>query len=172
AAYVARTIAAWASRYIPALAAEVKADPDDRATVVRETDKGKYALDIISGGHALRADEPRDAGGDDTGPSPYDLVLAGLGACTVMTLRMYAEHKGLTLRSVQVRLTHAKIHAKDCADCESTSGRIDQITREITFDGDLDDAQRARLLQIADRCPVHRTLHAEIDVKTQLIEAE
>ncbi len=166
--YAARTIAAWASRYVPALAESGVAESGDRATVVHETAAGKYALRVVSGGHVLSADEPREVGGDDTGPSPYDLLLASLGACTVMTLRMYAERKGLAVTSISARLEHFKVHAADCATCESKTGKVDRIVRQITLVGDLDAAQRARLLEIADRCPVHRTLHGEVDVQTRL----
>src|SRR5712664_46451 len=111
-----------------------------------------------AGGHHLVSDEPLDLGGTDAGPTPYDLLVAALGSCTAITLQMYARHKGWPLEGVEVRLTHGKIHARDCADCETKEGRIDRIERGIVLQGALDDAQRARLLEIADRCPVHRTL--------------
>jgi uncharacterized OsmC-like protein len=123
---------------------------------------------VTAGPHHLIADEPVDVGGLDTGPSPYDLLLASLGACTTMTLRMYADRKGLALSGVSVRLQHSKIHASDCASCETSEGRIDRIDKVITLEGDLDDVQRARLLEIADKCPVHRTLHSEVQVRTAL----
>jgi putative redox protein len=112
------------------------------------------------------ADEPVQVGGMDSGPGPYDLLLAGLGACTAMTLRLYAERKQLPLRRTQVRLRHDKIHAADCADCETKEGMVDRIERAITLEGDLDAGQRARLMEIADKCPVHRTLESEIDIRT------
>jgi uncharacterized OsmC-like protein len=105
-------------------------------------------------------------GGMDSGPGPYDLLLAGLGACTSMTLRLYAEHKRLPLERVSVTLTHGKIHAADCEDCETREGKIDRIERAITIEGDLDADQRKRLMEIADKCPVHRTLESEIDIRT------
>src|SRR5690606_26813619 len=108
---------------------------------------------ITAGSHHVRADEPAAVGGNDSGFSPYDLLLAGLGACTSMTLRMYADQKKWPLEQVSVRLTHQKIHAADCAECETREGRIDRIDREISLSGNLDDAQRERLMEIADKCP-------------------
>jgi len=171
AVYVAEVLAAWASRYLPPvaeIAPRLKAAEGE--VVVAETGQGRFAQIIQAGRHTLHADEPEGVGGDDTGPGPYDLVLAGLGACTSMTLRMYAERKGLPLESVLVRLRHDKVHAKDCADCETRDGKIDEITRELTVTGDLDDEQRQRLLEIADKCPVHRTLTSEIKIRTRLVE--
>ena len=127
--------------------------------------------EIVSGRHHLKSDEPTPFG-MDTGPSPYELLLAGLGACTSMTLRMYAERKGFDLGQVTIRLRHLRIHAEDCANCETKVGFLDRIEREIEFTGRLDEAQRKRLLEIADRCPVHRTLKSEIDIKTSLAAAE
>ncbi len=125
---------------------------------------------IRTGNHTFIADEPESLGGLDAGPAPYELLLASLGACTSMTLRMYADRKGWDLRGVRVTLEHDRIHAKDCEDCESKTGRIDRIRRDLVLEGNLDDAQRARLLEIADKCPVHRTLHNEIRVETRLTE--
>ncbi len=133
---------------------------------VRETRRGPFQQDIICGAHRLTADEPVNVGGLDSGPGPYDLLLAALGACTSMTLRLYAERKKLPLTRVQVRLRHSRIHATDCAECETKEGMIDRIDRAITLEGDLDAAQRARLMEIADKCPVHRTLKSEIDIRT------
>ncbi|OGT84135.1 MAG: osmotically inducible protein C [Gammaproteobacteria bacterium RIFCSPLOWO2_12_FULL_52_10] len=136
---------------------------------VEESLTGKYTQKIHSGRHELFADEPADVGGNDAGPNPYAYLLMGLGACTSMTLRMYAEHKQLPLQRVRVRLSHRKVHAKDCSDCETREGKIDEITREITLEGELTDEQRQRLLEIANRCPVHRTLTSEIKVRSQLV---
>jgi len=106
-------------------------------------------------------------GGTETGPTPYDYLLGALGSCTAMTLRMYAERKEWPLDGVSVRLSHEKIHARDCASCETQKGKVDHISRVLTLTGDLTDEQRERLIQIADRCPVHRTLHSEVTVDTR-----
>jgi putative redox protein len=135
---------------------------------VSETHDGKFAQTISAGPHRVRADEPASVGGDDSGFTPYDLLLAALGACTSMTLRMYAEQKKWPLENISVRLRHEKIHAQDCAECETREGKIDRIEREIEITGALDDAQRARLMEIADKCPVHRTLHSEVSIKTRM----
>jgi uncharacterized OsmC-like protein/alpha/beta superfamily hydrolase len=166
AVYVASVLAAWASRYIKVNEITTTATP--RVVTVSETHEGKFTQTISVGPHRARADEPAAAGGDDSGFTPYDFLLAGLGACTSMTLRLYANQKNWPLEHVSVRLRHDKIHAQDCADCETREGRIDRIEREVDISGDLDDAQRARLLEIADKCPVHRTLHSEVSVKTRL----
>ena len=125
---------------------------------------------MLANGVPLVADEPVSFGGTNTGPTPYDYVVAGLGACTVMTLRMYADRKKWPLEAVEARLTHSKIHAQDCEECEQKDGKIDHIARELTLIGDLDDAQRKRLLEIADRCPVHRTLESHVEVTTLVRE--
>jgi putative redox protein len=134
---------------------------------VSEAGSGSYTQEITAGHHRLVADEPRPIG-DDAGPNPYELVLAGLGSCTSMTLRMYADRKGWPLDSVRVTLRHSRIHAEDCAHCETTKGWIGHIDRDIELTGALDDSQRQRLLQIADQCPVHQTLTSEIDISTSL----
>jgi uncharacterized OsmC-like protein len=123
---------------------------------------------IESGKHVLTADEPLDQGGTDTGPGPYDLLLSALGACTSMTLQLYARRKGWPLEAVKVRLRHQKIHAKDCAECETKVGKVDHIERAIELEGPLDGEQRAKLLEIANKCPVHRTLESEIRIDTRL----
>lgn len=128
---------------------------------------GTYTQQITAGRHQFTSDEPRPIG-DDAGPTPYDLLLAGLGACTSMTVRMYADRKGWPLRQVRVTLRHKRIHAKDCVQCETTNGWIDHIDREVELSGDLDDTQRQRLLHIAERCPVHQTLTSEIRIATAL----
>jgi uncharacterized OsmC-like protein len=134
--------------------------------LVAESDARPYGQQITIGEHELFADEPAAIGGADTGPTPYDLVLAGLGACTSMTVRMYADRKGWPLRKVSVLLRHQRIHAEDCAVCETETGHLDHIEREVRLDGDLTDEQRARLLDIADRCPVHRSLNSEVIITT------
>lgn len=167
ATYVASMLATWAERYLPP-ATEVEGGV--RGTVlVRETGEGKFAQEVIAGAHVLRADEPESFGGNDSGPGPYDLVLAGLGACTSMTVRMYAARKEWPLSHVRVDLRHAKIHAKDCLDCETRDGKLDHIARTLTLEGDLDAAQREKLLEIADKCPVHRTLTSEVKIETELL---
>jgi putative redox protein len=164
--YAAHVIAAWAERYVEAPAAA--ASEDARAVMVSETGEGKFQQSVAAGPHHFLADEPVAAGGMDSGPSPYQLLLAGLGTCTAMTLRLYADQKGLPLTGVSVTLTHAKIHASDCATCETKEGKLDRIERTIALEGPLDEAQRARLVEIADKCPVHRTLTSEIEIRTAL----
>ena len=141
-------------------------DAPPNMVVVRETGHGKFQQEIISGRHHLIADEPVNVGGLDSGPGPYELLLAALGACTAMTLRLYADRKKLPLTRTLVRLRHSRIYAKDCAECETKEGMIDRIDRAITLEGDLDAEQRARLMEIADKCPVHRTLQSQIDIRT------
>jgi len=166
AAYVANVIHAWAERYLEAPQGASPAAGDAKTVVVRETGQGRFQQEVTVGAHRFLADEPREAGGLDSGPGPYDLLLAGLGACTAMTLRLYAERKALPLERVTVRLNHSRIHAADCADCETKEGMLDRIDRAITLRGTLDAEQRRRLLEIADKCPVHRTLTSEIDIRT------
>ena len=137
--------------------------------VIVSGDASGFAQEIAAGPHRLIADEPVEVGGKDTGPSPYDLLLAALGSCTSMTVAMYARTKKWPLESVTVNLRHAKIHATDCRDCETKEGKIDRIEREIHFVGNLDAEQQKRLLQIADKCPVHRTLKSAIDIQTKAI---
>jgi putative redox protein len=166
AVYVANVIAAWAERYLEAPAERSDAQIEVGTVLVRETGDGKFQQEILSGPHRFLADEPVEVGGQDSGPGPYDLLLAGLGACTSMTLRLYADGKKLPLERVSVRLTHNKIHAEDCLNCETKEGMVDRIDRNITFEGALDAEQRKRLLEIADKCPVHRTLKSEIEIRT------
>lgn len=169
AAYAAHVIAAWAQRYLPAATPEAVAADSPRDTVlVGETGQGKFQQQVRIGPHRLLADEPVAVGGMDSGPTPYDLLLAGLGACTAMTLRLYADAKGIPLARVAVALTHAKTYATDCANCATKEGKIDRIERVLTLEGDLDAQTRAKLLAIADKCPVHRTLASETWVETRL----
>jgi len=140
----------------------------DTDVVVRGASSG-FAQEVRVRGHVLLGDEPLDQGGTDTGPNPYDLLLAALGTCTSMTVSMYARRKGWALLAVEVRLRHSRIHAEDCADCETKVETIDRIEREITLEGELDEAQRMRLLEMAERCPVHRTLTGEIRIATKLV---
>ncbi len=171
--YVAQVIAAWATRYLPELLDPelVSPFPEDAAhVIVADGPTGRYQEVISAKGHRMLADEPEDVGGRNEGPDPYGLLLSALGACTAMTLRMYAAHKKWPLERVAVRLSHRKLHAADCADCETREGKVDEITREIAIRGDrLDETQRTRLMEIADRCPVHRTLLSETKVRTREI---
>ena len=149
-----------------AVDAELTQDTPPGVVAVWETRRGKFQQEIMLGRHRLLADEPVKDGGLDSGPSPYDLLLAALGACTSMTVRLYADLKQIPLNRTQVQLRHEKIYAKDCAECETKEGKIDHIERAITFEGDMTAEQRTRLLEIADKCPVHRTLKSEVDIRT------
>ncbi|MDJ0607857.1 MAG: bifunctional alpha/beta hydrolase/OsmC family protein [Kiloniellales bacterium] len=169
AVYVADVLAAWVGRYVGGAEAAPALGAAEGTVVVRETGEGRFSQHIAAGPHSLRADEPKSFGGDDTGPSPYGLLVAGLGACTSMTIRMYAERKGWPVERVTVNLSHEKIHAKDCAECETRDGKIDHITRRILLEGPLDETQRARLLEIASKCPVHRSLESEVHVVTEAV---
>ncbi len=165
ASYVANVIHAWAERYLDVseIASEM---PTGSGVTVRETRMGRFQQEITAGRHRILADEPVEAGGLDSGLNPYGLLLAGLGACTSMTLRLYAERKALRLERVTVRLDHSRIHAADCENCETQEGMLDRIDRAITLAGDLTQEERTRLLQIADKCPVHRTLTSEVEIRT------
>ncbi len=165
--YAATVLAAWAGRFVP-LADTHRIEGEAGEVVVAETREGKFTQTIAAAGHALRADEPQSVGGLGSAPGPYDLLLSALGACTAMTIRMYADLKQLPLERVTVRLRHEKIHAQDCADCDTKEGKVDRIDRVITLEGTLDEAQRTKLLEIADKCPVHRTLHGEVKVLTHI----
>jgi uncharacterized OsmC-like protein/fermentation-respiration switch protein FrsA (DUF1100 family) len=165
AAYAAEVLAAWSSRYLEA----TQSEPVAGVRVV-EAGEGKFAQDVYAGRHRLRADEPVAAGGADGGPNPYDLLLAALGTCTAMTVRLYADRKQLPLERVTVALKHEKVHAADCEECETPDAKIDRIDRVLTLEGDLDQAARAKLLDIANKCPVHRTLHSEVWIPTRLEE--
>ncbi|MDB5534881.1 MAG: hypothetical protein JWO28_3196 [Hyphomicrobiales bacterium] len=167
AVYLADSIAAWASRYL-AIAEEAEALPPGTVEV-RETRTGSLAQQVRAGRHVLLAGEPVTVGGDDSGPSPYDYLLAALGGCTSMTMRLYADRKGLAVERFSMRLSHRKVHAQDCADCETMEGQIGEIARDITIEGDLSEADRARLMEIADKCPVHQTLAHEIRIRSRLV---
>ncbi|HEX8272476.1 MAG TPA: OsmC family protein [Longimicrobiaceae bacterium] len=153
----------------PAPAASAGAPPPEAPVVVR-TPRGGFRSEVEAGGHRMVVDEPASVGGTGAGPTPYDFLLAGLGACTGMTLRMYADRKGWPLEEVVVKLSHGRTHAADCENCQSPQSRVDRVDREIQLTGPLDEAQRARLLQIANQCPVHRTLAAGFQVETRLAE--
>lgn len=169
--YVGGVIAAWAARYIDGdprdtLQPDLSLAAPEFGTFVR-TESG-LRTEIMANGFPIVADEPENVGGTNQGPTPYDLLTASLGACTSMTLRMYANRKKWPLDAVSVHLKYRKIHARDCEHCETEEGKIDHIEREITLEGNLEEEQRDRLLEIANRCPVHRTLHSEIHVESRL----
>jgi uncharacterized OsmC-like protein len=164
--YVAEVLAAWVSRYVEVRAPEGPAVPD-RTVIVTDSPGMKIAVDIRAGRHSLVADEPAGVG-EDTGPTPYDLLLASLGACTAMTLRLYAERKGWPMERVSVRLAHARIHADDARDCETPRCMIERIDVALHLGGPLTPEQRRRLAEIADRCPVHRTLLGDKQIVTTL----
>ena len=168
--FVAELLAAWSSRYLPApLDLAERSDPGPERGVVRARIGGEgYRTSLRTGVHTWLADEPTSAGGGDEGPTPYDLLLAALGACKAITLRMYADRKELPLDGVELELRHDRIHAEDCADCESAQGQVDEIRVDLALRGDLDASQRDRLAEIADRCPVHRTLSTETRIRTRL----
>ncbi|HKS18347.1 MAG TPA: bifunctional alpha/beta hydrolase/OsmC family protein [Bradyrhizobium sp.] len=169
--YVADVIAAWAERYIDT-SAEPAAETGEapRQVVVRETRNSKFQQTVTIGPHKMLADEPVAAGGEDSGPAPYDFLLAGLGACTSMTMRLYADRKSLPMERVTVTLRHDKIHAQDCEECETRDGMLDRIERVIAIEGALDAEARKRLMEIADKCPVHRTLTSEVQIVTKAAE--
>jgi len=169
--YAGHVLAAWASRFIH--------DPDDEIepaiyhtghVVVSGKPEDIFRVSINADGHRFNGDEPEKYGGTDSGPSPYDLLSAALASCTVMTLNMYARRKRVPVESVRVDVQHGKIHAQDCTECESDRGKIDRFIRTIHLRGDLSRDQRQRLLEIADRCPVHRSLHSEIDIRSHLVD--
>ncbi len=163
--YVGQMIANWSDRYIDT---PEKEQLHTQQQVVVRIAKEKYTTEIMARQHQLLADEPKDVDGNDYGPTPYELLLSSLGACTAMTLRMYADRKGWPLEEVLVHLSHDKRHCEDCQDPENSKTKIDYIERHLEIIGDLDDQQRQRLLQIANKCPVHKTLHNTIKVHTIL----
>ncbi|MFX4222320.1 MAG: alpha/beta fold hydrolase [Thalassobaculum sp.] len=167
-AYVAAVLSGWAERFLSE-AAPIGARAKDGEVLVADAGDGLFPQ-LISAGphHRLRADEPAAVGGTDTGPSPYDLLLAALGACTNMTIKMYADRKGWPIDRLETHLRHAKIHAEDCAECETRQGKVDRIDRRLVIEGPLDADQKAKLREIADKCPVHRTLHSEISIVTTI----
>lgn len=171
AAYVASVLASWAARYVgsPDQSARVvdASSPADGVRV-RETGSGKFQQDVFSGRHRLVADEPQSVGGLDAGPSPYDFLSIALGACTGMTLRMYASHKGIELGKITVDVTHGQVHAEDCAECEGREGRIDRFERRISVEGGVPPGLEDKIVEIADKCPVHRTLKSVSAIATQL----
>ncbi|WP_430907338.1 bifunctional alpha/beta hydrolase/OsmC family protein [Maribacter sp. 2-571] len=167
--YAGQVIAGWAQRYI---SAPEKAVLKSKHNVVASLDaEDGFTTNMKVGNHYVTADEPLDVGGNDYGPSPYEFVSAGLSACTAMTIQMYAKRKGWPVENVEVHTSYVKSHAADCEACESESSKIDTFQRAIKLVGNLDDAQKARILEIADKCPVHRTLHSPTQVITELLDA-
>lgn len=167
--YVADTISAWANRYLNLTAEATSPRPTLQKGHVLVAEKDhKFTQDIYSDSHQWLADEPTRVGGSNLGPDPYAMLLASLGACTSMTLRLYANRKKWPLDNVKVELRHHREHGADCEACSDEHPQIDVISRTLTIEGDLDSTQRARLTEIADRCPVHKTLHGKIDIKTTL----
>jgi uncharacterized OsmC-like protein/pimeloyl-ACP methyl ester carboxylesterase len=165
----AEVLAAWASRYASEEPEAVPGgDTLERGEVIVSAGAAGYAVEAVSAGHRWGADEPVAQGGTDTGPTPYDLLLSALGACKAITARMYADRKGWPLKGARIRLRHSRIHAEDCANCETKEGMLDRVESELELLGPLADGQRERLHEIADRCPVHRTLQSEIDIQSRL----
>ena len=173
--FVAQTLASWADRYMDERppAHEAETHPDQQSlkkgeVLITERDQ-KFKRGMYTQDHVLVADEPLSFGGTNLGPGPYDFLLMALGSCTSMTIRMYANRKKLALEDIKIRLNHERIHADDCADCDGLSGKVERITRDIELIGDLTDAQRKRLIEIADRCPVHLSLENDIAVRTRVV---
>ena len=167
--YVGDLVQRWAARYVSTGLQEAKYVRPDDNRIHSYTGASGYVTDILANGHSLIADEPKSVGGTDAGPTPYDFIAAALGACTGMTLRMYADRKEWPLRSISVRMRHRKIHARDCETCETDGGRIDHLERQIALEGPLSEAQRERLIEIANRCPVHRSLTDGVHIETSEI---
>ncbi len=167
ACYAGDVIANWARRYVE-IPEPIELSTQSHIVAYLNT-KDKFTTQIKADQHRLVADEPKSFGGNDFGPSPYQLLASGLAACTVMTLRMYANHKKWDLHEIYCHIRHEKTHMEDCQDCDNPKAKIDKFTRELEIIGDLDDAQRQRLLEIADKCPVHRTLEGEAHIETKLI---
>lgn len=163
--YAAEVLASWATRYIESAPVMVSAESGVNASA--NTKQG-FLCEVSANGHNLIADEPLSMGGTNLGPSPYDFLGSALATCTAMTLNMYARHKKIDLTHVEVKVDHSRIHAQDCVDCEKSAGKVDVFNRAITFKGNLSSEQKARMLQIADRCPVHKTLENEIKITTEL----
>ncbi len=166
--YVGLILGAWASKYLGELGMQPLTSPAMDGEVIAHIGEEHYRSDIYAGPHRITADEPRDAGGSDTGTNPYGLLTAALGACTTITVRMYADRKQWPLKGITVRLKHDKIYAKDCEECETKEGKVDSFERELEFEGDLTPEQRQRLLEIADKCPVHNTLSHVSRIVTKL----
>jgi len=166
--YASELIAAWVQRYIKVNLLPKSMNAPEGVVRISEAEPTSFIQDISAAGHHLIADEPESYGGDFLGPTPYQLISAGLGACTSMTIRMYARRKNIPLEHVQVDISHNKIHAEDCDICDQAEGKVDQFERKITLTGEISHEDRQRLLAIADRCPVHKSLEGEINIVTDL----
>lgn len=165
--YAGRVLGAWAEKYLFGLAADEEPAQTAPGEVVARTEAASFRTEISAAGYRLVADEPAGQGGDDLGPSPYDLLSAALAACTTMTLRMYAKQENIALEAATARVRYGRVHAKDCADCEGADSKIDEFRRTLTLEGDMDEETRGRLMRIAERCPVHRTLYGTIRIRTE-----
>jgi putative redox protein len=173
AVFAAQMIGTWAKRFVHDESGQAPSPGPTSQVVVSETTQGTYLNHVVAGDHHLFADEPVTSGGFDAGPSPYDLLASALGACTSMTMRLYADRKAIPVKRITVEVAHAKVHADDCAECAATdggarTGLVDRFDRRLLFEGDLSQEQRIALLGIADRCPVHRTLEASSTIVTRL----
>jgi uncharacterized OsmC-like protein/esterase/lipase len=166
ATYAADLIGSWVSRYIDTDESKAKYSLKENEILVTNRKGFKYTQDIHGHRHSIVADEPKSVKGDDLGMNPYELLLSSLGACTAMTIRMYADRKNFDLQNVEVKLSHERIYAQDCDDCHSTTGKVDQIHKHIKIEGHLTTEERARLLEIAERCPVNKTLQSEVKVRS------
>jgi putative redox protein len=167
--YIGKVISSWAQRYLDSNKKneDLQSDHDVIASLDYEDD---FTTDMVLGDHKMFADEPQDAGGKNLGPSPYEFLSAALASCTAMTIQMYAKRKKWSVDNVEVHITHQKDHCQDCKSLNDENSKIDIFQRELVLKGDLDENQRQKLLVIADKCPVHKTLHADVEVKTRLIE--
>jgi len=168
--YAGTVIGAWASRYVDPPKTDARLTAEQQDMVAARTGKEGFVTEINAGRHALIADEPVAVGGSDRGTSPYGLLAAALASCTTITLQMYARRKGIALEEAVARVRHSKIHAVDCEECETRTGKVDRFTRQLEFVGELTSAQTKRLIEIADRCPVHRTLSSEVSIVTSLAD--
>jgi putative redox protein len=163
--YAGEVIASWSKRYIYVKEQREITTSHQVAALLEQNNQ--FTTSIKLGKHFLTADEPSEVGGNDYGPTPYDLLASSLAACTAMTIRMYADHKKWDLEDVEVHITHSKDHAEDCRQMDNNKAKIDVFQREIRVTGNLDESQKQRIANIASKCPVHKTLHSEVEVRTK-----